>query len=91
MIQSLNIKLVEMRQKIGRKFETLIGLLRYRFITCDDLIRYSTIHIADDNDIRTMVAVHESNGTGRIEQYVELDNIVEGHGGGGGGIFQARL
>ncbi|PPD93244.1 hypothetical protein GOBAR_DD09808 [Gossypium barbadense] len=39
------------------------------------------IHVVDDDDdLQTIIALHESNAIGRVELYAKLDIIEEGHG-----------
>ncbi|PPR87379.1 hypothetical protein GOBAR_AA33309 [Gossypium barbadense] len=42
----------------------------------------------DDDDLQKIIALHESNGIGRVELYFKLNIIEEGHGRS---IFQAHL
>ncbi|KAK5839003.1 hypothetical protein PVK06_007757 [Gossypium arboreum] len=50
--------------------------------------RVEMMEQGDDDDLQKIIALHESNGIGRVELYFKLNIIEEGHGRS---IFQAHL
>ncbi|KAL4378572.1 hypothetical protein GQ457_02G019960 [Hibiscus cannabinus] len=69
---SKNISLGELKNEIERKIGAEIVRLRYRWKTCDDLVRYSTIALKDDDDVGLMIAEHDSMCIRTVELHAKL-------------------
>ncbi|KAK8619825.1 hypothetical protein V6N13_066327 [Hibiscus sabdariffa] len=49
-----------MKEKISEKIGAPIKGLRYRWLTCNNPVRFSAIPLEDNSDVEIMIAEHES-------------------------------
>ncbi|KAE8661554.1 hypothetical protein F3Y22_tig00113725pilonHSYRG00965 [Hibiscus syriacus] len=72
-----DITFIEMKHKIERKIRAAVDGLRYRFMICPNPVRYAAVPLEEDDDIGTMVGLHESTNIAVIELFVDVCNICD--------------
>ncbi|KAL4360960.1 hypothetical protein GQ457_04G026310 [Hibiscus cannabinus] len=71
------ITLWEMTAKMSQKIRTEICGLCYRWLTCENPVRYCAINLQDDDDVQMMIVEHEYMGIRYIELFAEVCDALD--------------
>ncbi|KAL4363583.1 hypothetical protein GQ457_04G012340 [Hibiscus cannabinus] len=71
------VALREMRKKYHKKIRREIHGLHYRWLTCENPVRYCAINLEDNDDVQMMIAEHESIEIIYIELFADVCDALD--------------